>query len=173
MNNVRCVECGNDLAGELTPKKPHRDITIGCGVVVIDDMTRRFLILRRVGGGWWDGHLALVGGHPEEGEEIRYCVVRETLEETGLIVVPRSVNGHGLVFHTSEWISVEPYKHHFSLYVVADVVGGTLVNREPHKHADLQFVNLEFAERLVAEEKEDVSLLPLDAIRHYREQIGI
>jgi 8-oxo-dGTP diphosphatase len=159
---ITCVECGQHVPTTL--EVSHRNITIGCGVVVVNERTE-FLILRRIGG-WWPDELAVVGGHPEEGETVYDCAVREVLEETGLIVVPRIVNGHSFIFHAREWISKQPFKHHFSVYVVADAVGGQLRNREPDKHKDLCFITLDEAKRLGS-----APLLPLEAIEEYRDEI--
>lgn len=164
---ITCMECGSDISGPA--RRPTRNITVGCGVVVVQG--GEFLILRRIGG-WWPGQLALVGGHPEEGESVHDCAVRETLEESGLVVRPRPVAGDGnLVFCTREWISRDPFKHHFSVYVAADVVGGQLINREPHRHRDLEFISLERAWEIAS--REQVPLLPLTAIRLHREAIGV
>jgi ADP-ribose pyrophosphatase YjhB (NUDIX family) len=143
-----------------------RNITIGVGVVVVED--GHFLILKRIGGKWPDTH-ALVGGHPEEGECVHDAAIRETLEEVGLIVAPFPIE-NSYIFHTKEHISRAKGFHHYSVYVAAKIVGGELVNREPEKHCGLRWTTLEDAEKLAR--PIDV-LLPLPAIRKFRHQIGL
>jgi ADP-ribose pyrophosphatase YjhB (NUDIX family) len=146
-----------------------RRITIGCGVVVVQrGGTGRFLTLVRLGGPW-DGRRMLVGGHPEEGECVHDAAVRETFEETGLVVVPKTVNG-SYIFYTNEWICTDPFKHHFSVYVAADEVGGTLRNREPKKHRDLRWMTIDEVE---GETGGDQSCMPSSAIRRWDVQIGL
>jgi 8-oxo-dGTP diphosphatase len=149
-----------------------RAITVGCGVIIPHQSDDTFLTLRRIGGKW-PGQLSLPGGHPEDGESVHDCAVRETLEETGLIVVPRVVNGQSLILHTNEHIdkSVKPIIHHFSVYVVADVAGGTLCNREPGKHRDLRWMTIEEVAAVAA--AEETRLVPLGAIRQWKDAIGL
>ena len=155
-----------NILREQPVSKKHRNITIGVGVVVVQD--RQLLTLRRIGGHWPD-QLALVGGHPEEMETVYNAAIRETEEETGLIVVPKLVNSIH-IFHTQEHIHPETGYHHFSVYVAADVVGGTLENREPQKHKDLRFLTYEGARAVSGPV---CALIPFFAIEKIRDQIGL
>lgn len=112
----------------------HRDITIGVGVLVPCPTGKEgFLVTRRKkGSSWGAGSLCMPGGHIEEFETAHACAVRECEEETGLVVRPRMLDGHTYILHAEEWFRQN--KHHWTMYVVADAVGGVLANPEPHKH---------------------------------------
>ena len=53
-------------------------------VSLVEDDQGRFLLQKRSDNGWW----GLPGGGREPGETFKQCVVRETFEETGVIVEP-------------------------------------------------------------------------------------
>ena len=53
-------------------------------VSLVEDDQGRFLLQKRSDNGWW----GLPGGGLEPGETFKQCVVRETFEETGVIVEP-------------------------------------------------------------------------------------
>ena len=53
-------------------------------VSLVKDSLGRFLLQKRSDNGWW----GLPGGKLEPGETFKQCVVRETLEETGIFVEP-------------------------------------------------------------------------------------
>ena len=53
-------------------------------VSIVADTQGRFLLQKRADNGWW----GLPGGGLEPGETFKQCVIRETFEETGIIVQP-------------------------------------------------------------------------------------
>jgi 8-oxo-dGTP diphosphatase len=97
----------------------------------------RVLLLRRAGDVYASGQLCLPSGHMEQGESICQAAVRETLEETGIILdhaaLPHVLSIHqrnpgtadtriGFAFTASEW-------------------DGEPVNAEPHKHSELMWAD--------------------------------
>jgi 8-oxo-dGTP diphosphatase len=58
----------------------------------------RILLLRRTGDAWASGQLCLPSGHLEEGESILGAAVRETREETGIVLDPATLQ-HVLSIH--------------------------------------------------------------------------
>lgn len=115
-----------------------RRISIGVGVFILHPVEKKTLYTRRkAGSSWGAGAVALPGGHIEEFEKAYDCAVRECLEETGLVVRPRLIYDYTYVMHAEEWF--RQGKHHWTLYMAADVTGGVLANPEPHKHEDWQW----------------------------------
>jgi 8-oxo-dGTP diphosphatase len=119
-----------------------RKISVGVGVIVIDPYAKHMLVTRRLkGSNGGVGSIAMPGGRIEENERAYNCAVRETAEETGLLIRPRLLYGHTYVFHSEE--RFRQGRHQITLYVVADVIGGQLANLEPHKHEEWKWVSLD------------------------------
>jgi 8-oxo-dGTP pyrophosphatase MutT (NUDIX family) len=93
----------------------------------------RVLLLRRTGAVYASGQLCLPSGHLEAGESLPQAAVRETFEETGIVLDPAELRhvlsihqrnqetGHariGFAFEPRQWT-------------------GEPVNAEPHKHSGL------------------------------------
>ena len=74
-----------------------------------------------------EGTWSFPGGHLEFGETVTACAVRETLEETGLMVG----NVRQAAF-TSDLFEKEG-KHYVTLFVTAERISGEPVNREPDR----------------------------------------
>lgn len=145
------------------PKR--RNISIGVGVLVIRE--GRFLYTRRrKGSSWGAGALAMPGGHIEEFEPVVGCAVREVREETGLIVEPRGL-GHTHVFHAEEWF--RQGRHHWTVYVAADIVGGRLENPEPDKHEDWRWGTVDELAAVCGHR----DWIPVGALRAWRENLGL
>lgn len=53
-------------------------------VAVIDEYNRILILRRGKTAPWMPGKYCLPGGHVEQGEDTRYCAVRELNEETGI-----------------------------------------------------------------------------------------
>ena len=83
----------------------------------------KFLLIKRADqeGDPWSGHMALPGGHRENGETCEQAAIRETMEETGLSVTVKRLLGlyHTLNGHVSvaayECISSNTEVHHIRI----------------------------------------------------------
>ena len=99
-----CTRCGNELAfGAIEGEDRNRLSCPSCGLISyvnprlvvttipVDDAGRVVLLRRGIepGRGWW----AQPGGFLEVDETVTEAAVRETLEETGLVVEPGEIVG--------------------------------------------------------------------------------
>jgi len=77
------------------------------------------------------GHWHFPGGHLEGGESFEECALRETFEETGVVVGnPRVVGVTNDFFHL-----VHPdAKHYVTVFVECDWVSGEPLAKEPEKN---------------------------------------
>lgn len=142
-----------------------REISIGAAAIVISE-GKILYTRRRRGSSWGEGSLSLPGGHIEEYEHADACVVREAKEETGLVIRPRWLD-YTHVLHAAEHF--RQGKHHWTVYLVADPVGGTLSNLEPHKHGPWQWAGVDE----LAEMCGPTDWIPLDALIANRSKIGL
>jgi 8-oxo-dGTP diphosphatase len=96
----------------------------------------RILLLRRTGDAWASGQLCLPSGHLEEGESILGAAVRETREETGIVLDPATLQ-HVLSIHQRN-----PGTSHARIGFAFQprTWDGEPVNAEPHKHSELVWV---------------------------------
>ena len=110
-------------------------------VIVHDKATNRVALLQRsdqakFAQGMWD----LPVGKSEPGEPITQTAARELHEETGLTVDPRTLKvAH--VIH-SAW-GVEAPNGFLTVVFVAHEWSGELENREPRKHAQVRWVDVD------------------------------
>ncbi len=97
---------------------------VGVGVIVIKD--GKVLIGKRKnahGSGSW----AFPGGYLEFNESWEECAEREVMEETGIQI-------DNLRFGTAtNDIFEKENKHYITIFMVADLVSGTVEIKEPHK----------------------------------------
>jgi 8-oxo-dGTP diphosphatase len=91
------------------------------------------LLLRRAGDTFASGQLCLPSGHVEEDESVLAAAVRETLEETGIVLDPAGVR-HVLSIHQRN-----PGTRHarIGFAFTPRTWDGEPVNAEPHKHSEL------------------------------------
>jgi 8-oxo-dGTP diphosphatase len=102
------------------------EVRVGVGVAVITD---RGLVLLKRSGSHGAGEWSLPGGHLEFGESVIDCAARETLEETGLILV----NAQIMPFITEDFF---PGKQYITVYVLGYAAGAAVI-MEPNKASDL------------------------------------
>ena len=78
----------------------HRKRKIRSGTIILDFKARKVLLIQSYGSFW-----GLPKGHIEDNETIEQCAIRETFEETGIILTPTDLkrsytvyNGDGVYF---------------------------------------------------------------------------
>ncbi|MFD3552687.1 NUDIX hydrolase [Streptomyces goshikiensis] len=107
---------------EDDPDAPAANSLVPAASAVVVDEGGRVLLQRRTDNGMW----ALPGGRMELGESIGECAVRETFEETGVIVEITGIVGTytnpGHVFAYSDGEVCQE----FSICLLARPTGGTL-----------------------------------------------
>ncbi|MER5809175.1 NUDIX domain-containing protein [Streptomyces sp. NPDC002033] len=107
---------------EDDPGAPEANSLVPAASAVVVDAEGRILLQRRTDNGMW----ALPGGKMELGESIGDCAVRETLEETGIIVEITGIvgtytnPGHVFAYDDGE------VRQEFSICLLARPTGGTL-----------------------------------------------
>lgn len=112
--DVNCRDGDAHYAAAMEPT------TIACVGAVVRDDRGRLLLVRRAnepGRGQW----SVPGGRVEAGETARQAVVREVLEETGLVVLPDALAG-----------IVERDAPGGGVYVVEDFFAGLEPGTDPH-----------------------------------------
>ena len=93
----------------------------------------RVLLLRRAGDVYASGQLCLPSGHMEQGESICQAAVRETFEETG-IVLDLAALQYVLSIHQRNPGTADT---RIGFAFTPRAWGGEPVNIEPHKHSEL------------------------------------
>ncbi len=93
----------------------------------------KLLMLRRTGTKYASGFWSVPAGHVDENESLLAAASREMEEETGLEVRPEAWSLVTLMHRRASERTV------IDVFVKASHFTGTLVNREPTKHADLAF----------------------------------
>lgn len=96
----------------------------------------KILLLRRAPGLYAAGQLCLPSGHHENGENITETATRELAEETGIIVKPASLR-MVLAMHRRN----PEGSARFGFFFEPIGWDGEPVNREPHKHTEMLWVN--------------------------------
>ncbi|CAE7835543.1 unnamed protein product [Symbiodinium sp. CCMP2592] len=112
---------------------------VGVGAFVFDDRGRVLLVKRsstsRVAPGTW----ARPGGAVEHGESCEAALIRELREETGLdIVEPQLLDVSSQISSSSHWVSIG-----YIAQLAPGCAAESAVNREPAKHDELGFFDLE------------------------------
>ncbi|MGZ9931985.1 NUDIX hydrolase [Streptomyces sp. NC-S4] len=107
---------------EDDPNAPAANSLVPAASAVVVASDGRVLLQRRADNGMW----ALPGGKMDLGESIGECAVRETLEETGIVVEITGVvgtytnPGHVFAYDDGE------VRQEFSICLLARPIGGTL-----------------------------------------------
>ncbi|QXE36449.1 NUDIX domain-containing protein [Streptomyces sp. GMY02] len=136
---------GNAVAQQTDDRSPALKPAIGsmtllvAAVIVHDKATNRVVLLQRgeyakFARGMWD----LPVGKSEPGEPITETAVRELCEETGLTVKPEALKVAHIIH--SAW-GVEAPNGFLTVVFAAHEWAGELKNREPHKHAQVRWVD--------------------------------
>lgn len=99
-------------------------VRVGIGSIILDN--NKVLLGQRLGS-HGENQWAFPGGHLEFGETPEECAIRETFEETGL-VINNVLRGPW----TNDFFEAEN-KHYITLFMVARYMGGEVVLKEPHR----------------------------------------
>lgn len=154
--------------GWVIPTPTMRRISIGVGVLIIHPFEKKVLVTRRrKGSSWGEGAIAMPGGHIEEFETAYDCAIREIFEETGLVIEPRKIDEYTYVLHAEEWF--RQGRHHWTIYMVGDVIGGLLRNIEPDKHEDWRWESLDDLAQTCGQD----DWIPVRALLANRKKIGL
>jgi mutator protein MutT len=110
-------------------------IGVGCGAIVINNKNEVLLLKRseniRSNQGMWDRP----GGQVEYGERVENAVIREVQEEVGITV--------GNLSFLKLDQDMGENKHFIAIGYLAEHISGEVENKEPHKHDEVRWFNLD------------------------------
>jgi 8-oxo-dGTP diphosphatase len=112
---------------------------VGVGTIIFRDSTRTHVLMGLRKSKLAEGHWAFPGGHMEWGESPEDTAVRETLEETGLVVKPLP-DAREYGFTTTLYPAIG--RHYVTLYIACEIESGELVNMEPEKCERWEWVDI-------------------------------
>jgi 8-oxo-dGTP diphosphatase len=123
-------------------EKEAKSFKVKMGVFLLLIQNDELLLLRRYNTGIADGCYVVPMGGVKEGETATQALIRETEEETSIILQPEEIN----VCHVMYRFHQMPEGYHFpqvDVYFKAKRWTGTITNCEPHKCDELQFYSLQ------------------------------
>lgn len=123
-------------------EKEARSFKVKIGVFLLLIQKNEVLLLRRYNTGIADGRYVVPMGGVKEGETATQALIRETEEETSIILHPEAIN----VCHVMYRFHQMPEGYTFpqvDLYFKAASWSRTITNCEPHKCDELQFYSLQ------------------------------
>ena len=106
-------------------KKKDKEMRKEASLSVIEDIKNNKLLMIRHQRGINKGYINFPGGKKEESESMEDCVIRETLEETGLLIKNPKIVGY------MEFPSVNFYVHIYK----STEFEGTIINKEDEVNA--------------------------------------
>ena len=115
--------------------RPPRN-TIIPAAYLIPQQDNKILLSGRQNTGYHDGEFSLIAGHVESGESIRQAIVRESIEEAGIILDPTKLVLAHVLSRTSE-----DGEERADFFFTASEWDGALTNREPKKCSGLEWHN--------------------------------
>lgn len=122
-------------------EKEARTFKLKMGVFLFLIQNNEVLLLRRYNTGIADGCYVVPMGGVKEGETASEALIRETKEETSLIIEPENIN----VCHVMHRFHRMPEGYNFpqvDVYFKAESWNGIITNCEPHKCDELGFYSL-------------------------------
>jgi 8-oxo-dGTP pyrophosphatase MutT (NUDIX family) len=133
-------------------------IMVGAAVLVLDH-ERRLLLMRRTDNGFW----GVPGGSMEPGESLEETAIRETKEETGLVVEQLDLfgvfSGPGLYYKYPNGAEV----YNVTVVYRSRLVNGT-IDLDPHEHSDFQYFDIS---HLPEDVSPPIKLILAELVRRY------
>lgn len=123
-------------------EKEAKSFKVKIGVFLLLIHNNELLLLRRYNTGIGDGCYVVPMGGVNEGETATQALIRETKEETSIILQPEGIH----VCHVMYRFHQMPEGYNFpqvDVYFKANYWTGTITNCEPHKCDELQFYSLQ------------------------------
>ncbi|MFA6190517.1 MAG: NUDIX domain-containing protein [Candidatus Staskawiczbacteria bacterium] len=118
-------------------EKRHKVLAASYLVLIKDG---KILMLRRFNTGYKDGNYSLPAGCVNKGETFTQCVIREAMEETGILMDHKAVKvAH--VMHRYDESLLE--NETVDVFFTTDKWDGEATNKEPEKCDDLSWFDLE------------------------------
>jgi len=112
----------------------HARLPVAVHIFLLRD--HHVLLLRRANRGYEDGNYSVVAGHLDGGESITQAAIREAHEEVGILLRPADLTVVGVMHRVSD-------DERIDFFLVATTWGGTLMNQEPVKCAEIQWYALD------------------------------
>ncbi len=96
----------------------------------------KILLMQRENTGYEDGMYEFVGGHLEENESLKDCIIREAKEEIGI-----DVKKEDLKFLTVMYCKT--HRNYVNFYFFCEKFEGEIQNCEPNKCSDINWFEIE------------------------------
>ncbi len=96
----------------------------------------KILLMKRENTGFEDEMYEFVGGHLEENESLKDCIIREAKEEVGI-----EIKKENLQFLTVMYCKT--HKNYINFYFLCEEFRGEIQNCEPNKCSDVKWFELE------------------------------
>lgn len=107
------------------------------GIILKDN--NNILLVQRHNTDWACGYWNFPGGLLEKNETLTAAAARETLEEIGVVVEPSDFTlAHALQVRANE----KNTQDIIGLYFIAEAWQGTPTNKEPHRHSNVAWFNI-------------------------------
>jgi len=100
----------------------------------------KILLLRRFNTGYEDGNYSLITGHVDPGESFTQCMLREAVEEAGVILTATNLQVAHIMHRNTPGIK---NNERIDTFFVAKQWTGNVINQEPHKCDDLSWFDLD------------------------------
>ncbi len=120
-------------------KSLNRHMNIPASYLVLMNEREQVLLLRRFNTGFKDGMYSLVAGHVDAGETFTQGLMREALEEAGVIVSPEDAEIAHMMHRKSDTDGSE----RVDVFFVVRKWSGEITNCEPGKCDELAWFNLD------------------------------
>jgi 8-oxo-dGTP pyrophosphatase MutT (NUDIX family) len=95
------------------------------------------------------GYYKFPGGGVETGESNQEAVIRETLEETGLVIIPESINPYGYVIEKRKSVLYDKifiqYSYYYLTEVKCEIGKRNLIGYEKEEEYELIYVSIDEA----------------------------